>query len=39
LQTDNSNIFFNRYLEFFLRNFFKNWLSSKTVVKRLIKII
>jgi hypothetical protein len=39
LQTDNSNIFFNRYLEFFLRNFFKNWLSSKTIVKRLIKII
>lgn len=39
LQTNNSNIFFNKYLEFFLKNFFKNWLSSKTIIKKLIKII
>jgi hypothetical protein len=39
VQTNNSNNFFNRYLEFFLKNFFKNWLSSKTILKRLIKIL
>ena len=39
LQINNNNNFFIKYLDFFFKKFLKNWLSSKTFIKKLIKII